>query len=71
VVWFTIPLCRNHHVKLTAYIAAADIDMRYSPDRATRFRRARQATGMLLWFLDMEEAEIISQEKNKLGRSTT
>ena len=52
VVWFTVPLCREHHVRLTAYIAAAGIDMRYSPDRLTRIRRARQAICMLLWFLE-------------------
>lgn len=68
VVWFTIPLCRKHHVKLTAYIEAAGIDMRYTPDRLTRIRRARRAICMLLWFLDMEEEEITSQEKSKSGR---
>ena len=65
VVWFTIPLCRKHHVKLTAYIAAAGVDMRYSPDRPTRFRRARQAICMLLWFLDMQEEEFTSQDSEK------
>jgi hypothetical protein len=65
VVWFTIPLCRDHHVRLTAYIAAAGVDMRYSPDRLARLRRARQAICMLLWFLDMEEEEFTSQSNNK------
>lgn len=65
VVWFTILLCRKHHVKLTAYIAAAGVDMRYTPDRLTRIRRARQAICMLLWFLDMQEEEFTSQNSEK------
>lgn len=65
MVWFTISLCREHHVKLTAYIAAAGIDMRYTPDRLTRLRRARQAIYMLLWFLDMQEEEFTLQNKKK------
>jgi len=64
VVWFTIPLCREHHVKLTRYIEAAGVDMRYTPDRRTRLRRARKAICMLLWFLD-EEEELISKEEEK------
>jgi hypothetical protein len=64
VVWFTIPLCREHHVKLTRYIEAAGIDMRYTPDRLTRLRRARKAVYMLLWFLE-EEEELISQQDQK------
>jgi hypothetical protein len=65
VVWFTIPLCREHHVKLTRYIEAAGVDMRYTPDRLERLRRARKAIYMLLWFLDTEEEEFIrSQNEN-------
>ena len=65
VVWFTIPLCRDHHVRLTRYIEGAGIDMRYTPDRLERIRRARQAVCMLLWFLDMQEEEFTSQNKKK------
>jgi hypothetical protein len=65
VVWFTILLCREHHVKLTHYIEAAGIDMRYTPDRLIRLRRARQAICMLLWFLDMQEEEFGLQDKKK------
>jgi len=65
VVWFMIPLCRDHHVKLTRYIEGAGIDMRYSPDRLIRLRRARQAIYMLLWFLDMQEEEFTSQDTKK------
>jgi hypothetical protein len=64
VVWFTIPLCREHHVKLTRYIEVAGVDMRYTPDRRTRLRRARKAICMLLWFLD-EEEELTSKEEEK------
>jgi hypothetical protein len=64
VAWFTVPLCRDHHVRLTRYIERAGIDMRYTPDRLTRIRRARQAISMLLWFLDMQE-ECVSQPNKK------
>jgi hypothetical protein len=52
VLWITVPLCREHHVRLTAMIHAAGIDMRYTPNRDERIRRARQATLMFLWMLD-------------------
>lgn len=66
MVWFTIPLCREHHVKLTRYIEVAGVDMRYTADRLERLRRARRAVYMLLWFLEMEEEFISSQnEENK------
>ena len=65
VVWFTILLCREHHVKLTRYIEAAGVDMRYTPDRLERLRRARKAVYMLLWFLEMEEEEFISLQNKK------
>jgi hypothetical protein len=67
VVWFTIPLCRDHHARLTRYIEGAGIDMRYTADRLTRIRRARQALCMLLWFLDMQEEHFTLQTKNKRG----
>jgi hypothetical protein len=67
VVWFTILLCREHHVRLTRYIEGAGIDMRYTPDLLTRIRRARQAVCMLLWFLDMQEEEFVSQDNRKRG----
>jgi len=65
VVWFTILLCREHHVKLTRYIEAAGVDMRYTPDRLVRLRRARKAVYMLLWFLEVEEEEFISSQNKK------
>ena len=65
VVWFTILLCREHHVKLTRYIEAAGVDMRYTPDRLERLRRARQAIRMLEWLLDMQEEFISKEEKKK------
>ena len=64
VVWFTILLCREYHVKLTRYIEAAGVDMRYTPDRLERLRRARQAIRMLEWLLDMQE-EFISKDEKK------
>jgi hypothetical protein len=41
--------------------------MRYTPDLLTRIRRARQAVCMLLWFLDMQEEEFVSQDNRKRG----
>ena len=52
VVWITIPLCREHHVRLTVAIRQAGIDMRYTSDTAERLRRARQAIYVCLYFLD-------------------
>ena len=52
IVWITIPLCRDHHIRLTVAIRQAGIDMRYTRDEAERLRRARQAIYLCLWFLD-------------------
>jgi hypothetical protein len=52
VVWITIPLCREHHVRLTVAIQQAGIDMRYTSDTAERLRRARRAIYVCLWLLD-------------------
>ena len=52
VVWFLVPLCRDHHVELTLMIQQAGVDMRYTPDAAERMRRARLATYIFLWFVD-------------------
>jgi hypothetical protein len=65
IAWFTILLCREHHVRLTRYIEAAGVDMRYTPDRMERLRRARQAIRMLGWLLDMQEEFISKEEKQK------
>ncbi len=59
VVWFLVPLCREHHVKLTLMIEQAGVDMRFTSDPADRMRRARLATYIFLWFVDkvLYEAE--------------
>lgn len=54
VAWITIPLCQDHHMRLTAAIQQAGIDMRYTSDKPERLRRARQAIYACLWFLDEE-----------------
>lgn len=51
VSWFTIPLCRNHHVLLTAMIRRADVNMRYTPDKRVRIVRALMATTVFIWLL--------------------
>jgi hypothetical protein len=52
VVWFLVPLCREHHLQLTVMLQRGGVDMRYTPDRAERMRRARLATYVFLWFID-------------------
>jgi hypothetical protein len=52
VPWFTIPLCRDHHVKLTALIYQAGIDMRYVSSEQERISTARQAAYVFLWMLE-------------------
>jgi len=52
VAWLMIPLCQQHHLKLTIAIRRAGIDMRYTSDKAERLRRARKTIYVCLWFLD-------------------
>jgi len=51
VAWFTMPLCRRHHERVTEAIRLAGIDMRFTPDVWERLWRARQATLIFLWML--------------------
>ena len=59
VVWFLVPLCREHHLKLTRMIERAGVDMRYTPDKEERMRRARLATYIFLWFID----DVLKEQK--------
>jgi hypothetical protein len=52
VVWFLVPLCREHHFQLTLMLQRAGVDMRYTPDKCERMRRTRLATYVFLWFID-------------------
>jgi hypothetical protein len=57
VAWFTVPLCRMHHVQLTRGLRQAGINMSYTPDRAERLRRAREALLVFSWMLEKFERE--------------
>lgn len=61
VAWFTGPLCKRHHSRITAAIRIAGVDMRYTPDLKERVRRARMATYVFLWMLDEFERERTKQ----------
>jgi hypothetical protein len=51
--FFTLPLCRMHHDRVSRAIATAAPDlMSYTSDLAERARRARLAAYVFLWLLD-------------------
>jgi hypothetical protein len=52
VAWFTIALCRNHHLRITAALRQAGIDMSYAPNTRERLARARKALAVFLWMLE-------------------
>ncbi len=58
IAWFTVPLCRNHHVRLTVMLRQAGIDMSYTPVLFVRIIRARQAVWVFLWMLDEMEKNL-------------
>src|SRR2546427_9764711 len=56
--FFTLPLCRPHHERVSRAITNAAPDlMTYTSDLAERARRARMAALVFLWFVD----EIVSE----------
>ncbi len=61
VAWFTMPLCRKHHARVTAALRFAGVEMLYTPERGERLRRARKAALTFLWIL--EELEEFGKEK--------
>lgn len=52
IAWFTIPLCRPHHVRVTAMLRSSGVDMRYTHDMLERIARARKAALAFLWMLE-------------------
>lgn len=65
IAWFTIPLCRNHHVRLTRAIRQAGIEMSFTPDIRERFARARMTTFVFLWLLDEALKDHEQREKQR------
>lgn len=51
VPWFTIPLCRKHHVQVTKALQNAGVQMSHTPDVSERRKRAIQAISVFLWIL--------------------
>src|SRR5437660_7870920 len=52
IAWFTSPLCRKHHDEFHRRLELSRIDLRYTPNKQERLRRARQATFIFLWMLE-------------------
>jgi hypothetical protein len=52
VAWFTTPLCRKDHLRVTVAIRQAGIDMSFTPHKRDRLARARRATYVFLWMLE-------------------
>jgi hypothetical protein len=57
IAWSTLLLCKKHHDRVTEYLRASEVDMRYTPDKRERLRRARQAVYLFLWLLEEFERE--------------
>jgi CRISPR/Cas system-associated protein Cas10 (large subunit of type III CRISPR-Cas system) len=47
----TTPLCLSCHAQVTEGLRRADVDMRYTPDRVERVRRAMKAAAVFLRML--------------------
>ncbi len=62
IAWFTIPLCRIHHLRVTAALRVAGVNMSFTPDTRERFSRVRMAT---LVFLSLVEEELKDYEQNR------
>jgi hypothetical protein len=65
VAWFTVPLCRQHHVRLTIAIRHAGVDMRHTTDIRERFARARMANQLFLWTLEEALKDYEQKEKQQ------
>jgi hypothetical protein len=62
IPFLTIPLCREHHIRLTRAVCSAGVDMRYTPNIHERLRRARQAMWVFQWMLDEYESNFTKGE---------
>jgi hypothetical protein len=63
--WSTIPLCRKHHVRVTAMIRGAGIDMRYTPNKRVRIVRALMTIVVLIWILLKQLLQEFEQERKQ------
>jgi hypothetical protein len=64
VAWFTMPFCLKHHTQFHALVAAAGINLEYTPDAIERLIRALKAL-LVCAFMLLEAME----ERN--SRSTS
>jgi hypothetical protein len=62
---YTNPLCRKHHLRVTAAIRGGGIDMRYTSDKRVRLVRALMATAVFVWTLLDELMQEFEQERTE------
>lgn len=51
IAWFTVPLCRQHHVRLTEMLRAAGVEMTFTNDRMERTKRILKAVLVFVWMV--------------------
>jgi hypothetical protein len=51
VAWFTVALCRTHHVRLTEMLRVAGVDMTYTADVRKRLVRILRAMLVFGWMV--------------------
>lgn len=64
IAWFTVPLCRIHHLRVTAALRVAEVNMSFTPDTRERLSRVRMATFVFLSLLE-EELKDYEQKRQK------
>lgn len=64
VAWFTMPFCPKHHTQFHALVAAAGINLEYTPDPLERLIRALKAL-LVCAFMLLEAI----QERNSSGQA--
>jgi len=64
VVWFTSPLCKEHHDRFHALVRQAGVDLRYTKDPVERLRRALAATKIFEWML-LEELKHVNESRKR------
>lgn len=65
IVWFTVPLCGEHHDRFHAMLRQAGVDLRFTPDPLEQIRRALAATKVFEWLLLEKLKFEIQSRKNK------
>src|SRR5262245_23120192 len=71
LAWFIVPLCRSHHLRITAMLRAAGVDMRYTSDVQERIRRVRRALLVFQWLIEEWESSAGKDNVHKSRRIST